>query len=356
MLVLTAAGKTGLPLALQLLAEGFPVTAFVHREDARSEQLKARGAALVVGSLTDVSDMRRAMTGAQRAYFCTPMDAGALRASCMFAAVAAEQQLESVVVMSQWLASPNHPSLHTRQTWLGDRLFALLPETRVTTLNPGFFADNDMAGLPFAAQFGLLPLPYGLGKNAPPSNEDMARVAAEILAWPEGHAGKTYRPTGPALLSGQDLARVLGKVFGHPVRYLDVPLAIFSRVARGAGLSDFVIAQYEAYVQDYRRDAFAVNAPTDVVLKLTGRAPEDFEMVARRYVASLPEGRRRTAAQLRLMVQLTGWMLRSAPRTAPHLAMADFSDAGRVSLSANSPDWQGQHGPSSAVQAVAAGD
>ena len=30
-LVLTAAGKTGMPVALQLLEEGFPVTAFVHR-------------------------------------------------------------------------------------------------------------------------------------------------------------------------------------------------------------------------------------------------------------------------------------------------------------------------------------
>ena len=39
-LVLTAAGKTGLPTALQLLSEGFPVTAFVRREDKRSERLE----------------------------------------------------------------------------------------------------------------------------------------------------------------------------------------------------------------------------------------------------------------------------------------------------------------------------
>jgi NAD(P)H dehydrogenase (quinone) len=76
-------------------------------------------------------------------------------------------------------------------------LFALLPGTAVTTINPGFFADNEMQVLPFVAQFGQLGLPYGTGLNAPPSNEDMARVVAEILARPEGHAGKTYRPTGP---------------------------------------------------------------------------------------------------------------------------------------------------------------
>ena len=35
-LVLTAAGRTGMPITFQLLGEGFPVTAFVRKEDARS--------------------------------------------------------------------------------------------------------------------------------------------------------------------------------------------------------------------------------------------------------------------------------------------------------------------------------
>ncbi len=182
-LVLTAAGRTGMPVALQLLDEGFPVTAF-----------------------TDINDMRTAMAGARRAYFCVPNEAGNLKAAAIFTVVAAEQKLEAVVAMSQWLSNPNHPSVHTREVWLADRLFELLPGTAVTFINPGFFADNEMQVLPFAAQFGLLSLPYGSGLNAPPSNEDMARVVAEILARPEGHAGKTYRPTGPKLLSPQETA------------------------------------------------------------------------------------------------------------------------------------------------------
>ena len=80
-LVLTAAGRTGMPVALQLLDEGFPVTAFVHRADQRSERLKAKGADIVVGSLTDINDMRTAMTGARRASFCAPNEAGTLKAA-----------------------------------------------------------------------------------------------------------------------------------------------------------------------------------------------------------------------------------------------------------------------------------
>jgi NAD(P)H dehydrogenase (quinone) len=43
-LVLAAAGRTGMPVALQLLDEGFPVTALVHQVDRRSERLKTKGA------------------------------------------------------------------------------------------------------------------------------------------------------------------------------------------------------------------------------------------------------------------------------------------------------------------------
>ncbi len=322
------------------------MTAFVRREDARSERLKAKGATLVVGSLTDLSDLRRAMTGVQRAFFCTPLEAGALRAAAVFATVATEQALESMVVMSQWLASPTHPSLHTRETWLADRLFARLPHTSVTTLNPGFFADNDLAGLAFAAQFGLLLLPYGAGHNAPPSNEDLARVAAEILARPAGHAGKTYRPTGPELLSPHDLASVLSRVLGHPVRYVHAPIGLFAKVLRAMGLSEFATAQYGQYVLDYQRGTFAVNAPTGVVRTLTGQEPEDFETIARRYVASNPHLERRFGTGLKLLAQGTAWLLRPTPRVAPYLALSDFSQAGRVSLSADCAEWQGSHTPS----------
>jgi NAD(P)H dehydrogenase (quinone) len=91
-LVLTAAGRTGMPVALQLLEEGFPVTAFVHRADQRSEHLKAKGAEIVVGSLTDPTDLRTAMAGARRAYFCVPNEAGYLKAAAIFTVVAAEQK------------------------------------------------------------------------------------------------------------------------------------------------------------------------------------------------------------------------------------------------------------------------
>ena len=343
-LVLTAAGKTGLPTALNLRREGFPVTAFVHRENGRSERLKAAGADIVAGSLTDIDDMRRAIRGAQRAYFCTPLAPGNLKAAAVFCAVAAERRLQAVVAMSQWLASPHHPALHTRETWLADRLLEALPDTALTRLNPGFFADNDLIPLRFAAQFGLLLLAYGSGRNAPPSNEDMGAVAAEILARPEGHSGKTYRPTGPALLSPLDLAGILARVLGRPIRYVNTPIWAVLKVMQGMGLSPYAQAQVAQYFLDYQRDTFAVGAPTDAVLRVTGREPEDFETIARRCAAASPDVPRRAATQLRLMTLMNAWMLAPSTPTGRFLARTDFSDPSRIVLSADSPEWRGTHG------------
>jgi NAD(P)H dehydrogenase (quinone) len=341
-LVLTAAGRTGMPVALQLLDEGFPVTAFVHKADQRSERLQAKGADIVVGSLTDINDMRTAMAGVRRAYFCFPNEAGNLKAAAIFTVVAAEQKLQAVVAMSQWLSNPNHPSVATREAWLADRLFELLPGTAVTFINPGFFADNEMQILPFAAQFGLLSLPYGSGLNAPPSNEDMARVVAEILARPEGHAGKTYRPTGPKLLSPQEIAAILGKVLGRKVTYRNAPMRMLSKIMRDR-LSLYNLAIYEQYVIDYQKNAFAVNAPTDVVRRITGREAEDFETIARRYVATTPGARRSFAIQFKIMLRMIISLLRPAPRTTPYLALGEFSDKKHVVFSADSPEWRQSH-------------
>jgi NAD(P)H dehydrogenase (quinone) len=315
----------------------------VHKEDQRSEHLKSKGADIIAGSITDVNDMKKAMVGIQRAYFCTPLEKGNLKAASIFTAVAAEHKLESVVIMSQWLANPNHPSLHTREVWLADGLFALLPETDVTTINVGFFADNDLQPLAYAAQFEMLMLPYGSGFNAPPSNEDIAAVIAEILARPEGHAGKTYRPTGPKLLSGKDMAVILSKVLRRKVKYINAPIWIMSKVMKGMGMSDYFIAQYQQYVLDYQKNAFAVNAPTNVVRSITGREPEDFETIARRYATSMPDAKRSFSTQLRLIAMMILWMMLPSPKTLPHLAKGDFSNQKGVSLSANSPEWLQSH-------------
>lgn len=284
-LVSGAAGKIGSAVVAELLAAGVPVRALVRRRDARSDALERAGASIAVGDLTDTVALIRAMAGTQRAFFLPPFGPSLLHAATSFATAAQEVRLESVVALSQWLASPSHPSLTTRQHWLADRLFANLPGIAVTTVNPGFFADNYLRTLPYAAHLGILPWIYGHGRNAPPSNEDIGRVAAHALMRPDLHAGRQYRPTGPRLLSRDDIAGVIANVVGHRVIPVPMPMWMFRKAARLNGASIDELAGYGDYAIDHDQGAFELGAPTSHVEDVTGRPAEDFETTVRRYAA-----------------------------------------------------------------------
>ncbi len=287
-LVTGAAGHTGAPTVLQLLEKGYPVRALVRRVDRRSDRLRAAGAEVVAGSLTDIADVERALSGVQRAYLCPPWGPGLVQIVDTFAVAARAARVESLVALSQWLASPRHPSMATRGLWLMEQMLPGIEGVGVTIVNPGFFADNYMRLLEPIAQLGVMPMPLGDGENAPPSNEDIARVVVGALVDPGRHAGKTYRPTGPRLLSPTAIAGAFSNALGRRVRYLDMPEWMFRKAMRALGITPFEQTQLRHYLADYRSNAFAVSAPTDAVAAVGGREPEDFETIAARYAREQP--------------------------------------------------------------------
>lgn len=298
-LVTAAAGKTGSALVAECLARGWPVRALVRSPDGRARTLAAAGADVLVADMLDPAGMRLALAGVRRAYWCAPFDPQALRAAEIFAEAAQEEGVEAIVGLSQWLASPLHPALATRIAHATDRLFeSLAPRIAYTALNPGFFADNYLRLIGFAAQLGVLPSLTGESRNAPPSNEDISRVAAAVLADPAAHAGRTYRPTGPEALSTRDMAAILGGVLGRRVRAVEMPLWLFVKAARMQGVSAYELSGFRHYIEDHRQGAFARGAPNDVVECLTGRPAESFATIAARY-ADRPEARRSAASVLR---------------------------------------------------------
>ncbi len=285
-LVTGATGKIGRHVVQELLAAGHPVRALIRRHDQRSVALLDAGAEVFVGDLADPESLLRAMRGVQRAFYLPPFGPFLVHTAAAFATAAREARLEHVVSLSQWLASPSHPSLTTRGHWLADRLLASLPGIGHTIVNPGFFADNVLRTLPYAAQLGLLPWLYGDSSNAPPSSEDIGRVVAHALMKPELHAGKVYRPTGPALLSAAEMVQAIERAIGHRVVRMPMPFWMFVKAARLDGASIDELAPYADYIEEHQRGTFELGAPTDHVLKVTGRPAEDFESIARRYAAA----------------------------------------------------------------------
>lgn len=301
-LVTGATGKTGAAVVTTLREEGYPVRAVVHARGHRSAALERLGAEIVVADLFDPEQMRAAAQGTARAYFAMPFHPHMLHAASAFAIAARDARIEHIVSLSQWIASPSHPSFATRQVWLADELLATLPGSSLTIVNPGYFADNYLRMMPFAAQLGIFPAFVGDSRNAPPSNEDIARVAAAALMDPARHAGKTYRPTGPALLTTTEMAAILGEVVGHRVRKVEIPTWLLLKSARMQGESAFSMSGFLHYITDHKQGAFEFGAPTDDVLVATGQPAESFETAARRY-ASRPEAQQTVGNRLRAFLE-----------------------------------------------------
>src|SRR5579862_6503577 len=150
-IVTGATGKTGSAVTSELLKAGYPVRALVRREDDRSAQLKAQGAEIAVADMSDVERIADALKDVQRAYYCPPFDPYVIQGAVAFAVAAKESRLEHIVGLTQWLSSPSHPALMTRQLWLVDRLFSMVPRIAHTVVNPGFFAVDYLVTMGLSA-------------------------------------------------------------------------------------------------------------------------------------------------------------------------------------------------------------
>jgi NAD(P)H dehydrogenase (quinone) len=339
-LVTGAGGKTGGATATQLLAKGYPVRAFVRRLDARAEQLRKAGAEVVEGSLEDYADLQNAMRDVDRAYFCPPLEPGTLRRATLFAAAAEASRLEAVVLLSQWVADSLHPAVHAREKWLSNTIMKWMPGVGSVIVQPGWFADNYFAAMGPMAQFGVMGLPLGEGLNAPPSNEDIARVIVGCLIDPGAHIGKAYRPTGPSLLSPSEIAAAVGCALDREVRYQNVPLPMFLKVAKALKISDYVIGQLYWFLQDYQRGAFGIGAPTNAVLEVGGAPPESFDDIAKRYVATAPTARRSFGNGLAEAQRLISALLTSKPNIEGVEVRYGTPAIEHAALAQDSASWQ----------------
>ena len=342
-LVTGASGKTGGAVARQLLREQWPVRTLAHRHDARSDELRSLGAEVVVADMSDAGQLARALRGVQRVYYVTLFEARMATAAAAFAEAARHAGIETIVQLSQWLSHASHPSIQTRETWQVDQMLAAIPGTDHIIVNPGMFADNFLRVVDFAALLHVYPLLTGDSKSAPVANEDIARVVAALIKKPEGHTGKRFRPTGPALLSGRDMAAVIGKVVGHGVLPFDLPTWLFRKSARMSGAAIHEVYNYDFYMREHRRGAFSfAGGVTDVVERLTDAPAESFEATARRY-AALPFARQTLANRARALARFGILPFYPGHDVRAYERRMRFTEPSRVALAIDDDAWCFDH-------------
>ncbi|GAB3860768.1 SDR family oxidoreductase [Dactylosporangium cerinum] len=225
-------GSVGRTVVELLRQRGVPVRAFVHHEDDRTEVLRAAGAEVVVGDLTQAGDVVRALAGCRRMYFGMSVSPRYLQATATVAAAArAQGDLAALVNMSQMTVSQmtltsTAESKQQRLHWLAEQVldWSGLPVVQVRPTvfleNPLFttFAAGSIAGS------GTIRLPFGSGRTAPVAADDVAEVVADVLADPAPHVGKVYELTGPRSQDMTATAAEFSAALGRPVTYVDVPL------------------------------------------------------------------------------------------------------------------------------------
>ena len=191
-----------------------------------------------------------------------------------FVDAAAEAGVRHVVYTSFVGASP------TCTFTLGRDHSATEEHLRASGMTTTFLRDNfylDVLPL-FAGEEGVLRGPAGDGRVAAVAREDVARVAAAVLADPAEHAGTTYDLTGPEALTLAEAAVVIGEHQGRAVRFEDETLqeAYASRRASWEAPE----WMYDAWVSTYTAIAAGELAEvTDDVERLTGRPPMDLAAV-----------------------------------------------------------------------------
>ena len=284
-----AVGGIGRNVTQMLLGFGHKVRALVRQEDARAEALRRLGAEVVVGDLTDLTAVHRAVHACKRIYFGMSVSAAYLEATVNFAAVARHLGVEAVVNMSQMTVSqmsitettnsPQH-KLH----WLAEQALAWsgLP---IVTMRPTVFLEGffQAAAAAVVRDNDALVLPLGRGRTSPISAMDVARAVALVLDEPAPHIGRIYDLTGPESADLTHFAKVFSEVLGRTIIYRDVPIDAWIGRMREVGLPEHLLAHLKAMAQLHQQGRY--DRMTDDFLRLTGHAPTSMREFMRAHAA-----------------------------------------------------------------------
>lgn len=90
-----------------------------------------------------------------------------------------------------------------------------------THVFPGEFMANTREWAPSIRDEGVVRAPFGDWHSAMVHEDDVAAVIVAALL-EDGHAGRTYWPTGPEPVRRRDAVRLIGEAVGRPVRFVEL--------------------------------------------------------------------------------------------------------------------------------------
>ena len=278
-------GSTARVIAALLLEQGIPVRAFVHKLDARSDELRQQGAEILEGDLLNAASVQASMKHVKRAYFTYPVADGLLEAATIFAASARDAGLELVVNNSQFQGTLNDPafrdlryapSFRNLQHRLADRIFDWTQVGAVHIQAPPYYENvRALVSRSVAAQDTAF-LPWGDGNAVIPlaGAEDVARVAAALLASP-GLPSQNVYPLVSETPTVREIVETLGRALGRTIQYVPITDEQWAEAVKER-LNPHALDHLSHLWQSFRKSEERYRA-TDTVRAVTGRDPQTLE-------------------------------------------------------------------------------
>jgi uncharacterized protein YbjT (DUF2867 family) len=279
-ILVTTAGKVGAETARLLREQDLPVRVLVRDPaTATAKALAAAGADIAAGDLDAPASIADAMAGVSAVVLVSP----AVPAQELNVVASAAKAGVAHIVKATSKASPGSPiARRRRQSEIEEGLAASgIPHT---LLRSNAYMQNVLALAPAIAATSSFGSAAGKGRTGLVDARDVAAVAAVIAASPDAHAGKTYRLTGPDLLSNYDVAAVLSRLLGRTITYRELTFEENKDAMIRAGVPE-PIAEMNA-------QAFSLTASgdaewvTDDIPSVLGRPARSFEQFAADHAAA----------------------------------------------------------------------
>jgi uncharacterized protein YbjT (DUF2867 family) len=277
-LVIGATGTVGSEVVRQLVATGERPRALV-RDPATARQRLGDQVEHVVGDLDRPETIAAALAGVDRVFLLTTQSSRQPEWERAVIGAAARTGVGQLVKLSVFRANEQSPLQVARQHGQAERVLAQ-SGLAATILRPVFFMQNLLA----MVHDGAIATAAGDGRVAMVDARDIAAVAVATLTG-GGHAGKTYTLTGPEALSFYQVASILSRQTGRPLRHVRVPPDKVRVALQGRGVAAW-------YADDMAKlhSMLAVGyeeVVTDDIHRVTGRPPRTLAQFAGDHVGAL---------------------------------------------------------------------
>jgi uncharacterized protein YbjT (DUF2867 family) len=284
-LVTGATGNVGTEVIKQLSQDNsdINVRAAVHSAQ-NAKKLELNGIEVTQIDYNEPKSIRQALKKGDRLFFVPPESPDAVEHAANVIDEAKKSGIRHIVKLSADGADTESIVSSLR---LHRQTEKIIEESGIpyTFLRPTEFMQNFVKWYgPTIRSERAFSLPAGNLRASFVDARDIAAVAVKALTEDRNnnrHDGKTYKITGPEILSYYQVAEILSNAIGKKVRYVSVPEEKFRKGMKDSGIGDWwievIMEVYELYKGGTQEQV------TSAIEDVTGKKPTTFAQFAKDY-------------------------------------------------------------------------